>query len=472
MSQTTSKSRPVNKPLFILSLVLRVLAVLVAAFCLYRLAQLVGGNNVSLTDTNIVAVVKDAGGNVLHASGDLRAGAGSGPEAVALTEGYTCEIASQKNARKKFIQVTLTVKDGAGETAWQSEAEPLQITEEVHADIVMTFSVTDGFTAEATATTQEAKHIRDNLPLYCLGLAAGIVLFAVVSVVSRHFRQNTAVARFNRTVSTVGRYALLAVILVIALFPVLWMLFASLLPSQHVMQIPPVFGITHESSLANYIKVFSQAKYLRYYLNSVITSGGTVAVVMLIALLASYSFSRYDFWGKNAVLTLILSVQMFPIVAILISLYGFYMRWNLVDHYAGVILADTVQALPLAIMLLRSFFDTLPRSLDESARIDGAGRIRTMLAILVPLTIPGLVAVGIYTFLNAWDDYLMALTIMKNDSMKTLTVGLAQSFLGEYAHDYGALMAFAMGGSLPIVLLFIFFQKYMISGLTAGAVKG
>ena len=473
MSQTASKSKPVNKPLFILSLVLRVIAVVVAVFCLYRLAQLVGGNNVSLSDTNIVAVVRDAGGNVIHTSGDLRSNAGSGPESAALTNGYTCEIASQKNSRKKYIQVTLTVKDGAWETVWQSEAEPLQFTEEVHADVTMTYTIADGkFTAEADAATHGAKHIQDNLPLYCLGLAAGIVLFAVVSIASRHFRQNTSVARFNRTASTVGRYALLAVILVIALFPVLWMLFASLLPSQHVMQIPPVFGITHESSLANYIKVFSQAKYLRYYLNSVITSGGTVAVVMLIALLASYSFSRYDFWGKNAVLTLILSVQMFPIVAILISLYGFYMRWNLVDHYAGVILADTVQALPLAIMLLRSFFDTLPRSLDESARIDGAGRIRTMLAILVPLTIPGLVAVGIYTFLNAWDDYLMALTIMKNDSMKTLTVGLAQSFLGEYAHDYGALMAFAMGGSLPIVLLFIFFQKYMISGLTAGAVKG
>ena len=121
---------------------------------------------------------------------------------------------------------------------------------------------------------------------------------------------------------------------------------------------------------------------------------------------------------------------------------------------------------------MRSFFDTLPHSLDESARIDGAGRIRTMVSILVPLTLPGLVAVGIYTFLSAWDDFLMALTIMNTTNMKTLAVGLAQSFLGEYAHDYGALMAFSMAGSLPIVLMFVFFQKYMISGLTAGAVKG
>mgnify|MGYP003239383478 FL=1 len=93
-------------------------------------------------------------------------------------------------------------------------------------------------------------------------------------------------------------------------------------------------------------------------------------------------------------------------------------------------------------------------------------------ALTVPLTLPGLVAVGIYTFLNAWDDYLMSMTIMQVNNMKTLPVGLAQSFLGEYAHDYGALMAFSMAGSLPIVLLFVFFQKYMVSGLTAGAVKG
>ena len=117
-------------------------------------------------------------------------------------------------------------------------------------------------------------------------------------------------------------------------------------------------------------------------------------------------------------------------------------------------------------------FDTLSKSLDEAARIDGASRMRVLLHILLPLVVPGLVAVGIYTFLNAWDDYLMALTIMKSNEMRTLPVGIAQSFLGEYSNDYGGLMAFAVAGSLPIVLLFIFFQKYLVSGMTAGAVKG
>lgn len=163
---------------------------------------------------------------------------------------------------------------------------------------------------------------------------------------------------------------------------------------------------------------------------------------------------------------------MFPIVVILISLYTFYKQWGMLDTYRGVILADVTFALPLSITLLKSFFDTVPNALDESAKIDGAGRMRTMVQVILPLVLPGLVAVAIYTFLTAWDDYLMSLTIIRIDEKRTLAVGLAQSFMGEYSNDYGALMAFSVAGSLPIVLLFIFFQKYMVEGLTAGAVKG
>jgi multiple sugar transport system permease protein len=163
---------------------------------------------------------------------------------------------------------------------------------------------------------------------------------------------------------------------------------------------------------------------------------------------------------------------MFPIVVILITLYTFYVRWDMLNRYRGLILADTTFALPLAIMLMKAFFDTIPRSLDEAARIDGAGRFRTLFSVLLPLTKPGLIAVGSYTFLTAWDDFLMSLVIMQKNEFKTLTVGIAQSFLGEYAHDYGALMAFSVAGSLPIVLAFILFQRHMIAGLTSGAVKG
>jgi multiple sugar transport system permease protein len=237
------------------------------------------------------------------------------------------------------------------------------------------------------------------------------------------------------------------------------------------MNLPPHF-FPETFFINNYLRIFSSFQYIRFFLNSFIVSLGTVSAVFLIAIPAGYSFSRYFFKGKQLLLTSIMSVQMFPIVVILISLYSFYMKWRLLNTYQGLILADTTFALPLSIMLMKSFFDTLPRSLDESARIDGAGRMQTLFSILLPLTKPGLVASGIYTFLNSWDDYLLSLTIMQKVDMKTITIGLAQSFLGEYAYDYGALMAFSIFGSLPIVLFFIAFQKYMISGLTAGAVKG
>ena len=275
----------------------------------------------------------------------------------------------------------------------------------------------------------------------------------------------------KNTILSVVKYAVVIGLLVMLLFPVVWMAISSIQPSSKLMNLPPEF-IPSNPTLANYNKILSNEKYLRYFENSFITAGGTVLLCLCIAVPAVYSFSRYRFPLKSSIMTFIMSVQMFPIVVILISLYTFYMKWGLLNTYRGLILIDTAFALPLAINLMKSFFDTLPKSLDESATIDGAGRLRTLWSILMPLVLPGLLAVGIYTFLNAWDDFLMALTIMQDMDMKTLTVGLAQSFLGEYAYDYGALMAFSLCGSLPVVLIFVFLQKYMISGLTAGAVKG
>ena len=282
----------------------------------------------------------------------------------------------------------------------------------------------------------------------------------------------TKAGKTKKTTVQVVKYLVIALLVCILLFPVWWMLVGSLRPYYTLISLDDVAFWPKDFTVENYVKIFSQAKYLRYFANSFIVSGGTVLVTLLIAIPAAYSFSRFKFGGKSAVLSAVQSVQMFPIVVILISLYTFYKQWGMLDTYRGVILADVTFALPLSITLLKSFFDTVPNALDESAKIDGAGRMRTMVQVILPLVLPGLVAVAIYTFLTAWDDYLMSLTIIRIDEKRTLAVGLAQSFMGEYSNDYGALMAFSVAGSLPIVLLFIFFQKYMVEGLTAGAVKG
>jgi multiple sugar transport system permease protein len=275
----------------------------------------------------------------------------------------------------------------------------------------------------------------------------------------------------GRRITNILKYILIFAVLGVLIFPIYWMLIASVSENRYLLSLPPHFfpkSIQFESMQ----KILTTKKYLIYFQNSFIVASGTVIISIVLSVLAGYSFSRYRFKGRNVLLTSILSVQMFPVVALLISLYTFYYSWGLTNTYPGLILADVTFALPLSITLMRSFFDTIPRSIDESAKIDGAGRLQTLFRILLPLTLPGLVAVGIYTFLKAWDDFLCSLIIMQRENMKTLPIGLAQSFMGEYVHDYSGMMAFAIIGALPIVLLFIFFQKQMISGLTAGAVKG
>lgn len=268
-----------------------------------------------------------------------------------------------------------------------------------------------------------------------------------------------------------SRYVLVAVLLVILLFPVFWMVVSSIQPNSYLMSMPPHF-IPAEVQWDSYAKILQNTQYMKYFRNSVITSLGTVLLTLVLSIPAGYAFARFHFKGSNALRTAIMSVQMFPIVVILISLYTFYFNWGMLNTYRGLILANTVFCLPLAVSLMTSFFYTVPKELDESAQIDGAGRIRILLQIVTPLTKPGMVAVAIYTFLQSWDDFLMSLIIMQDMNMRTLPVGIAQSFLGEYAHDYSSMMAFAVVGSIPIVLIFLFLQKQMVEGMTAGAVKG
>lgn len=267
------------------------------------------------------------------------------------------------------------------------------------------------------------------------------------------------------------KYIIIIPIVCITLFPIYWMVVSSFMPNSYLMSLPPHF-LPEKPNLSNYIKIFTNIQYLIFFKNSFFVSSCTVVLCLAVSVLSGYSFSRYVFRGKNTAMTAILTVQMFPIVAILISLYTFYLKWGMINTYRGLILANTTFCLPLSIMLMKAFFDTLPKSLDESSKIDGCSRMRTLFSVLLPLTTPGLLAVGVYTFLYSWDDFLFSLVIMQKDSLKTLPVGMAQSFLGEYAHDYSGMMTFAVSASVPIVILFIFFQKYMIAGLTAGAVKG
>lgn len=168
---------------------------------------------------------------------------------------------------------------------------------------------------------------------------------------------------------------------------------------------------------------------------------------------------------------LFLSTQMFPAMTLLIALYNMYYKMGLLNTYTALVLACSTNALPMSVWILKGFFDTIPKSLEEAAYIDGCSKGRTLVQVILPLVKPGILAVGLYSFLISWEDFLWGLTLVNKSEMRTLAAGIAMTYLGEYNYDWGRVMAAAVSAAIPILIIFIFLQKYMIAGLTAGAVK-
>jgi len=275
----------------------------------------------------------------------------------------------------------------------------------------------------------------------------------------------------KKTSTRIFHYVLIGSLLVIFLFPIYWMIISSFHTNPELMRFPPKFGLS-DSGLRNYANILMQQRYITNFTNSIIISSSSVILSILLSVFAGYAFSRYPIKGKGILMGLILNVQIFPVTVIIISLFTFYSRLGMLDTYGGIILANIIYSLPFTVWFIKAFFDTIPKSIDEAAFIDGCSRTRVLTSIIVPLITPGIIAIGIYTFLYSWDDFIFALTILRSESMKTLPLGLVQSFMGEYVHDYAGMMTLSVLASLPVVAAFLLTQKYMIAGLTNGAVKG
>lgn len=265
-------------------------------------------------------------------------------------------------------------------------------------------------------------------------------------------------------------YITIYLLLFLFVFPIYWMFIASLKENNVLMRVPPQLYPTF-STFQNYLNILKNAKYLNYIKNSLIVAGMTVAIDLTLSVFAGYALSRYRFPGRKTIMTGLLSAQVFPVVVIIISLYEFYAKLKLMNTHIGLTLADVAMSLPLSVWMLKSFCDGVPKSLDEAARIDGCSRMMTLIRVVIPLMKPGMLAVGIYAFLQSWDDYLISLIIMSKTQMKTLPVGIAETFLGEFGFDYAGMMTIAVIASLPVLLLFLIFNKHMVAGLTGGAVK-
>lgn len=276
----------------------------------------------------------------------------------------------------------------------------------------------------------------------------------------------------RQTLSAILKYFVLAVILLFLLFPLYWVLITSFKTNMEAYAFPPSF-LPEAPTVESYIKLFTQNnEFFVYYKNNFIISGVSAALTVLVALLSGYALSRFHFRWNAWIVAAFMSAQMFPMISRLISLYGLMRGMKLINTHAGLTLALTAAMLPFSIMLMSSFFDSVPVAVEESARIDGASRFGVLFRIVVPLVKPGILAVGIYSFLLAWDDYLHAATLIQTDSLRTLSIGIALRYLGELSYDWSLINTISIVGTIPMLLLFFFFQKYMVKGLVAGAVKG
>jgi multiple sugar transport system permease protein len=273
----------------------------------------------------------------------------------------------------------------------------------------------------------------------------------------------------RRRIAKAGVIAGLLLGAVFAGGPVLWMLSSSFKSNTQIFELPPRL-VTDTFSFDAYAAIFSDAETVRFFANSYIVAGAVTLLTLLVAIQAAYAFSRFEFRGKRVLNVIIVSVQAVPPITLLIPYFGLMVALGLYNSYPGLILTYMVFTLPYAIIMMTGYFNTLPRELDEAVRVDGAGSFTALWRVLVPISVPGIVSIGIYTFMIAWNEYLFALTLTKTVDMRTVPIGI-QLLMGQHSYEWNQIMAMSVLGSVPVLVLFLFFQRYFISGLTAGSVK-
>lgn len=261
---------------------------------------------------------------------------------------------------------------------------------------------------------------------------------------------------------------MLAIVL-FALGPYLWMLLTSL-KQESTLFSPERQLLPAVVTLENYLRLFQKTTFLNNLGHSVLVSSGTMVLGLSVSITAAYAFSRFRFAGRRTLMLQFLLVNMFPIVLLIIPLFIIMKNLGLLDTHMGLILAHSTFSIPFATWMMISYFDAIPRSLDEAALVDGCTPLGAMFKVVIPLTVPGIIATGIYIFITSWNEYLYA-SILAGQNVRTLTVAI-QTLVGEYEIAWGLLTAGGVMGALPVTLLFMLIQKRLVAGMTQGAVKG
>jgi multiple sugar transport system permease protein len=252
--------------------------------------------------------------------------------------------------------------------------------------------------------------------------------------------------------------------------PLGWMALTSIKPEAEIfVRFPTLWP--DAPTLHSYVQLFSRGEMLDQLRNSLITAGGGALLTVTLATYAAYSFAKFRYRGRKPLMFLMLSAQMFPFAMMLISLYPMLQWAGLLNTHLGLVIAYIILALPSGTYMLYSYFVNIPTEIIEAARADGAGELYILHRIILPLAMPALVTVGLYSFMWAWNDLLFSLTLVTKPELRTVGPGLLLNYIGESRSDWGGAMAASIVSSLPVVIGFAFLQRFFIQGLTAGAVK-
>ena len=261
-------------------------------------------------------------------------------------------------------------------------------------------------------------------------------------------------------------------LLCILLFPLFWILSTSLKTEQEIFRIPPTI-IPETLNLNSYAAQIETGDFnmFRSFANSFIISIGATFISVILAVPASYGIAKYRFRGRKIMLLSFLVTQMLPVAVLLTPMFILFKGMNLYNKAGAAILADATIGIPFSVLILKNYFASIPRELEEAAYIDGCNYFSAFIRVLIPIAKPGVMVCGIFSFLYAWGDLAYGMTFILDQQKRPITAGIF-NFMGQYGTKWSYLTAFAVVTIIPVALIFIFMQKYIISGMTSGAVKG
>ena len=277
-------------------------------------------------------------------------------------------------------------------------------------------------------------------------------------------------AKGKKILARLASHVVLALFALIAVYPVLQVVTISLRPSDRLLS-TSLEIIPKGATLRSYVTLFTERPFLVWVGNSALVSFTVTLTGVVLAAMAGYAFSRFEFIGKKTGLLSLLVTQMFPATMLLLPLYIMLIYLGLINTYFGLIITYTATALPFCIWTMKGYYDTIPASLEEAARIDGCNQFQAFYKIILPLAAPALVITGLFSFMTAWSEYIVAAQILQDSALWTLPLGL-KSFESNMSTEWGLYGAASLIVMVPVVVLFLVLSRWLVSGLTLGSVKG